>query len=60
MEYIGDLYEKLCVDFPWQATDLVAVDNMLVQHARRPFTGERKLLVAMAHMSGIHELGDAA
>jgi hypothetical protein len=29
---------------------------MLVQHARRPFTGERKLLVAMARMSGLHEL----
>lgn len=60
MEYIGNLYEELCVDFPWQATDLVAVDNMLVQHARRPFTGERKLLVAMAQMSGLHELGGAA
>jgi alpha-ketoglutarate-dependent taurine dioxygenase len=56
MEYIGNLYEELCVDFPWQATDLVAVDNMLVQHARRPFSGERKLLVAMAQMSGLHEL----
>ena len=60
MEYIGELYEELCVDFPWQATDLVAVDNMLVQHARRPFSGERKLLVAMAQMSGIHDLGSAA
>jgi len=60
MEYIGALYEELCVDFPWQATDLVAVDNMLVQHARRPFSGERKLLVAMAQMSGIHDLGSAA
>ena len=67
MEYIGNLYEELCVDFPWEAGDLVAVDNMLVQHARRPFTGERKLLVAMAQMSGMQELtegkksvGDAA
>ena len=34
MEYIGNLYEELCVDFPWESGDLVAVDNMLVQHAR--------------------------
>jgi alpha-ketoglutarate-dependent taurine dioxygenase len=59
MEYIGNLYEELCVDFPWESGDLVAVDNMLVQHARRPFTGERKLLVAMARMSGLHEVGAA-
>ena len=39
---------------------LIAVDNMLVAHARRPFTGERKILVAMAQMSGIHDLGSAA
>jgi alpha-ketoglutarate-dependent taurine dioxygenase len=56
METIGNLYEELCVEFPWEAGDLIAVDNMLVQHARRPFTGQRKILVAMAQMSGIHEL----
>ena len=56
METIGNLYEELCAELPWQANDLIAVDNMLVQHARRPFTGERKLLVAMAQMSGLHEL----
>jgi len=56
MQYIGDMYEDLCVDFPWESGDLVAVDNMLVQHARRPFSGERKLLVAMAQMSGIDDL----
>src|SRR5262249_36728079 len=61
MDDIGNLYEELCVDFPWEAGDLVAVDNMLVQHARRPFTGERKLLVAMARMSGLDEVaGDVA
>jgi alpha-ketoglutarate-dependent taurine dioxygenase len=56
MESIGNLYEELCREFPWDAGDLIAVDNMLVQHARRPFTGQRKLLVAMAQMSGLHEL----
>jgi len=60
MEYIGNLYEELCVDFVWETGDLAAVDNMLVQHARRPYTGERKLYVAMARMSGLHELAGAA
>ena len=35
METIGELYEELCVEFPWEAGDLIAVDNMLVA-ARSP------------------------
>jgi alpha-ketoglutarate-dependent taurine dioxygenase len=50
VDQIGELYEQLCVEFTWQRGDLVAVDNMLVSHARRPFSGERKLLVAMGQM----------
>ena len=50
MARIGDLYEELCVEFPWQADDLIAVDNMIVAHARRPFVGPRKILVAMGEM----------
>ncbi len=29
---------------------MIAVDNMIISHARRPFSGERKLLVAMGQM----------
>jgi alpha-ketoglutarate-dependent taurine dioxygenase len=47
---IGECYEELCVEFPWQRGDLVAVDNMIVSHARRPYEGERKHLVAMGAM----------
>jgi alpha-ketoglutarate-dependent taurine dioxygenase len=47
---ISDLYEELCVEFPWHAGDLIAVDNMIVAHARRPYSGERKILVAMGEM----------
>jgi alpha-ketoglutarate-dependent taurine dioxygenase len=56
IDSIGELYEDLCVEFPWQAGDLIAVDNMLIAHARRPFSGPRKLLVAMGEMVGA---GDA-
>jgi alpha-ketoglutarate-dependent taurine dioxygenase len=47
---LGELYEELCVEPPWQAGDMIVLDNMLVAHARRPFSGERKILVAMAEM----------
>jgi alpha-ketoglutarate-dependent taurine dioxygenase len=57
---IGEIYEDLCVEFPWQAGDLIAVDNMLVAHARRPFVGPRKLLVAMGAMVTADELKAAA
>ncbi len=32
---------------PWQQSDLLLVDNILVSHGRMPYTGERKILVAM-------------
>jgi alpha-ketoglutarate-dependent taurine dioxygenase len=50
IEQISQLYEDLCVEFPWQPQDLVAVDNMIISHARRPYSGERRILVAMGKM----------
>ncbi len=34
--------------FPWQEGDVLLIDNMLTAHARNPFTGPRKVVVAMA------------
>jgi len=50
MEHIGEVFEQACVEFQWQTGDLVAVDNMLVAHARRPYKEPRKMLVAMGQM----------
>lgn len=36
------------VVFPWQAGDVMVLDNTLVMHGRKPFTGRREVLVAMA------------
>lgn len=36
------------VSFRWQAGDLLMLDNMLVAHARAPFKGPRRVVVAMA------------
>jgi len=56
---IGEVYERLCVETPWQQGDLVALDNMLVAHARRPFAGERKIVVAMGQMTHADDLSVA-
>ena len=47
---IGELYERTSVRFPWQNGDLLMLDNMLVAHARLPFVGPRKIVVAMGEM----------
>lgn len=36
------------ISFPWQTGDVVMLDNMLTAHARAPFKGPRKVIVAMA------------
>jgi hypothetical protein len=40
----------VAVKFLWQVGDIYMLDNMLVSHSRAPFTGARKILVAMAHI----------
>jgi alpha-ketoglutarate-dependent taurine dioxygenase len=36
------------VDVEWHAGDLLVLDNVAVAHGRRPFTGPRRVLVAMS------------
>lgn len=58
--HVGDIFERACVEFPWQTGDLLAVDNMLVAHARRPYKEPRKMLVAMGEMVGADGLPQEA
>jgi len=44
------------VVFPWQTGDVLMLDNMLVAHSRKPFSGERKVVVAMAEGVNGHTL----
>jgi len=53
MQEILDAYRRLEVCFPWQRGDVLVLDNVLAAHGRNPFSGERKLLVALGDM---HEL----
>jgi alpha-ketoglutarate-dependent taurine dioxygenase len=45
---ISEIYNQLAVRFKWQARDVILLDNMMTAHARDPFDGTRKILVAMA------------
>jgi len=41
-------YDSATVAFRWEPGDVLMLDNMLVAHGRKPFTGQRKVVVAMA------------
>ncbi|MDH0897561.1 MULTISPECIES: non-ribosomal peptide synthetase [unclassified Pseudomonas] len=50
MRMIGELYEACAVRFDWRKGDVILLDNMLAAHARDPFEGPRKIVVAMGDM----------
>ena len=45
---LREAYLQEMISFPWQRGDLLLLDNILTAHARTPFAGPRKILVAMA------------
>jgi len=50
MDLVGELYEACAVRFSWRKGDVVMLDNMLAAHARDPFQGKRRIVVAMGDM----------
>jgi alpha-ketoglutarate-dependent taurine dioxygenase len=42
-----ELGDKLSFDLPWQTGDVALVDNFLVMHGRRPFSGSRRVLASL-------------
>jgi alpha-ketoglutarate-dependent taurine dioxygenase len=48
LDEIRRVIAETAITFSWQAGDVLMIDNMLVAHGRTPFSGNRKVLVAMA------------
>lgn len=55
LDEIRGVLEECKVVFPWQSGDVLMLDNMLMAHAREPFAGPRKVVVAMAEGHGVNE-----
>ncbi|WP_343716265.1 TauD/TfdA family dioxygenase, partial [Inquilinus sp.] len=51
---VREVLEAHKISFPWQSGDVLMLDNMLTAHARAPFKGPRKVIVAMAEAHGLH------
>jgi alpha-ketoglutarate-dependent taurine dioxygenase len=48
VQLLNEVYEANTARAPWQAGDLLLVDNIRTAHSREPFEGPREVLVAMA------------
>lgn len=48
LDELRAIYAAETVSFPWQAGDILMLDNMLTAHGRTPFKGARKVVVGMS------------
>lgn len=48
LDEIREAFRQSSVSFPWQSGDVLMLENMLIAHGRTPFSGPRKVIVAMA------------
>jgi alpha-ketoglutarate-dependent taurine dioxygenase len=48
VDQLRTAYRAATVRFDYQRDDLLVVDNMTAAHGREPFTGPRRIVVAMA------------
>jgi alpha-ketoglutarate-dependent taurine dioxygenase len=59
LDELRQAYLQETILFRWQAGDILMLDNMLTAHGRRPFSGARRILVAMAEpitRAGVQQL----
>ncbi len=50
MERVAAIAEELTFDVPWRKGDVALVDNRVVMHGRRTFSGTRKVLASLVAM----------
>ncbi|GJM10920.1 MAG: hypothetical protein DHS20C11_31960 [Lysobacteraceae bacterium] len=48
LEHLRAAYRAQCVSFDWRRDDVLLLDNMRTAHGRSPFSGDRRVVVAMA------------
>jgi alpha-ketoglutarate-dependent taurine dioxygenase len=48
VELLNRVYDANTLREPWQAGDLMLVDNMRMAHSREPYEGDRQVLVGMS------------
>ena len=48
LDELRGVYRQQTVSFPYQAGDVMLLDNMLTAHGRAPYSGPRKILVTMS------------
>lgn len=58
LDEIRALYDDCAFSFRWQRGDVLLLDNVLMVHGRDPFSGVRRILVAMADLCA-SEVGHA-
>jgi alpha-ketoglutarate-dependent taurine dioxygenase len=51
------VYDEAAIALPWEEGDIMLLDNMLAVHARNPFVGPRKIVVAMGEMVSLSDCG---
>jgi alpha-ketoglutarate-dependent taurine dioxygenase len=50
--HLSGIYDRICKRFEWERNDVIVLDNMLAAHGRDSYGGERRILVALAQMTG--------
>lgn len=53
LDSVRAVYDAHRLDFAWQRGDVMMLDNMLMTHGRAPFSGPRRIVVAMAEAHGV-------
>jgi alpha-ketoglutarate-dependent taurine dioxygenase len=51
LDHVRQTYERSAIPVQWSKGDVLMLDNITVAHGRQPFTGSRRILVAMADPS---------
>jgi alpha-ketoglutarate-dependent taurine dioxygenase len=55
LDAIFDFMQTQAVEIPWQAGDVILIDNWITMHARNPFTGTRIILAAIGRAEVINQ-----